>query len=580
MNQEVKKINGYSVKDEKAIRTYDTVALMKADRKLKQGQHVKTRGYYSINDGGNAEYYITNTSSNFVHQENLENGLYATLIIENECVNVDQFGAKGDGITDDSQAVQKAIDKSKGLVNFDKNKTYSISNTVIVKSNTELNGNNCTIKMNNASDIFNIDNTSNINIHDFILENGENDNNEPNCDVFITTDRPTTNNCYNINISNIKYNNEDNLSSPPFCLIYVGNVYGLDIHDCNLKGNQESSMRGIVVWSTQKIGEEVVNTNSKYIRIHNNIIDGFNRNIESYGTSSTASYGSRHYMIISDNHILNATDTGIMAYHGQESMIKNNYILNCKKGCWADNGILAEGNYFNQGEVGLWTEEFTNGNISNNIFNRLSVSGIILGGGTLVSNVNNNTFRYCEDAITIDEQYTPNTYYSGNLNIQNNKITSCYSHVLNLKSNQYSINFTNNFINVWGLEKDEPIDAIVLGKNVSTCLYINNNVFDNQSYNYAQPLTSGNCNSIINTSTYQIGELFINNNIIEGNINYLGIIKVGQIFYFLNNIFKTPITGLLQLSALGYALKYVIKNNTNLTGTDTLVDQTGGTSLQ
>lgn len=97
MNQEVKTINGYSVKDEKAIRTYDTVALMKADRKLKQGQHVKTRGYYSINDGGSAEYYITNTSSNSDYQENLENGIYATLILEKNIYNAKSFGLKTDG---------------------------------------------------------------------------------------------------------------------------------------------------------------------------------------------------------------------------------------------------------------------------------------------------------------------------------------------------------------------------------------------------------------------------------------------------------------------------------------------------
>ena len=86
MNQEVKIINGYSIKDEKAIRTYDSVALMKSDRKLKEGQHVKTRGYYSINDGGSAEYYITDTQSKSDYQENLENGLYATLIINDELI--------------------------------------------------------------------------------------------------------------------------------------------------------------------------------------------------------------------------------------------------------------------------------------------------------------------------------------------------------------------------------------------------------------------------------------------------------------------------------------------------------------
>ena len=74
MNQEVKIINGYKVKDEKAVRTYDTVSDMKSDSKLGEGQHIKTRGYYSINDGGSAEYIIVSESSETEYQELLNNG--------------------------------------------------------------------------------------------------------------------------------------------------------------------------------------------------------------------------------------------------------------------------------------------------------------------------------------------------------------------------------------------------------------------------------------------------------------------------------------------------------------------------
>ena len=84
MNQEVKVINGYKVKDEKAIRSYDTVALMKADTKLSEGQHVKTKGYYESNDGGSSEYLITDTQSESDYQENLNNGLFAEKIKNDE----------------------------------------------------------------------------------------------------------------------------------------------------------------------------------------------------------------------------------------------------------------------------------------------------------------------------------------------------------------------------------------------------------------------------------------------------------------------------------------------------------------
>ena len=102
-------LNGYKIKDEKAVRSYETVASMKADTKLKEGYHVKTKGYYEANDGGNAEYLITNIESESEYQENLGNGLYATLIAKNN-YNVLQFGVKNDGSTDSSAIVQNILE--------------------------------------------------------------------------------------------------------------------------------------------------------------------------------------------------------------------------------------------------------------------------------------------------------------------------------------------------------------------------------------------------------------------------------------------------------------------------------------
>ena len=157
MNQEVKKINGYNIKDETArndignlnlsrIKTFDNVQSMKNDTTLLEGMHVKTKGYTSINDGLGAEYYITNTENESIKQELLQNGLYAEIIINS--VTPLQFGAKGDGITDDSAAINKAFDyvkNSKGVVSLETNKTYKIDNPIYIPKGCSLYGNGATI---------------------------------------------------------------------------------------------------------------------------------------------------------------------------------------------------------------------------------------------------------------------------------------------------------------------------------------------------------------------------------------------------------------------------------------------------
>lgn len=99
-------LNGYKIKDEKAVRSYDTIALMKADTKLKEGYHIETKGYYEANDGGHGEYIIVDDETlvddgGSIHV--LTNGLRAVLIINNY-ITPETFGAYGDGEHDDSTA--------------------------------------------------------------------------------------------------------------------------------------------------------------------------------------------------------------------------------------------------------------------------------------------------------------------------------------------------------------------------------------------------------------------------------------------------------------------------------------------
>lgn len=94
--------------------TYASVAEMKLDPSLEDGMYAQTVGYYNANDGGGATYKITDEESESEYQEELDSGLYATLIIEGE-VSVKQLGAKGDNTHDDTTSIQTALDKFKNV---------------------------------------------------------------------------------------------------------------------------------------------------------------------------------------------------------------------------------------------------------------------------------------------------------------------------------------------------------------------------------------------------------------------------------------------------------------------------------
>lgn len=93
------------------IRTFNSVEEMKASNTLKAGALAKTLGFYAADDGGGANYLIVNDIGEDEPDEAsiiaLQRGLYAKLLIE-DYVNVKWFGAKLDGVTDDSTAVNKA----------------------------------------------------------------------------------------------------------------------------------------------------------------------------------------------------------------------------------------------------------------------------------------------------------------------------------------------------------------------------------------------------------------------------------------------------------------------------------------
>ena len=106
---------------------YRNVAEMQSDTSLKSNMTAVVLGYYESNDGGAAEYYIGD-SGNIA----LNNGLRAQIVIKPQ-MNVECFGAKGDGVTDDSSAIEAASAYDTHLI-FG-NKTYFIEKSMIITGN-------------------------------------------------------------------------------------------------------------------------------------------------------------------------------------------------------------------------------------------------------------------------------------------------------------------------------------------------------------------------------------------------------------------------------------------------------------
>lgn len=96
-----------------AIWCFDNVESMKSSTNLIDGSFAQTLGYYEKGDHGSATYKIREmTNSDVVDNATIipigSGTLIAELIVGAK-VNVNQFGAYGDGVHDDSAAIQKAV---------------------------------------------------------------------------------------------------------------------------------------------------------------------------------------------------------------------------------------------------------------------------------------------------------------------------------------------------------------------------------------------------------------------------------------------------------------------------------------
>lgn len=141
----------------KTVYTYNTKDDMAADKRVHLNDTLMTCGYAEVNDKNGSFYkVVANTSAKAIA---LQNGLYAepfeiSDFIQNY-VTPEDYGAVGDGVTDDTVAINKALEHS-NVLNMNA-KTYLVSadqeTAIAINANNKtINGNGATIKIKPVSD--------------------------------------------------------------------------------------------------------------------------------------------------------------------------------------------------------------------------------------------------------------------------------------------------------------------------------------------------------------------------------------------------------------------------------------------
>ena len=284
------------------VYTFKNVEEMKKSLILKKGDICETLGYYEENDGGNGLYKIVddenlNEDNGKIHY--LKQNLKAKLVLEDNMINVKQYGAKGDGITDDTQAFENAR-KSYNCI-YIPEATYLVKyfatneNAIIYGNNSTL---NCTFKDTTIINTI----RSNSKLYDLTINSLDEDREWNRIDI-TSKENVLLSNC---TITGFKHNS----SLPNAWGIYLHNSSNITISNCKFDNNSQSDIaivegcNNIIIDSCYGI-QNNIHINIEPQGVTNNIqIKKSNIDILSI-LSNTDLYWDNQNILLEDNNISN-----------------------------------------------------------------------------------------------------------------------------------------------------------------------------------------------------------------------------------------------------------------------------------
>ena len=455
--------------------TFDNIAQLKLNSNMGR---VDVLGYYTKGDGGGGIFYWDSTST---ESENGGTIIQATGIAtgrwkrpESGTVNVKEFGAKGDGLADDTFAVQNAINTKNDI--YIPNGTYNISTELIITHSISINGNGIGLTILNSL---------------------------PNLDYSKSVFR--SNNINNVSIKDLSIlGNTDGV-----------NGAGSGVHFKNSSGN---IIENIFINNTSQAGirlEEQNNTSVKYCTLDNIGRIGYTDNHGIMIYSAAGSTIDNYDIKIIGNKLTNVFKKGITDYAPDSSIYNISVNSNVLKNC-------------NLGAIYLGTINGKNFNISDNFISD-SYVGIQYGQG-VDSIISNNIVKNSTSDFGIGVFGTTNTVVTSNI-IENSNICGIDTFILPSSKNKY-LTITNNIIrnsnrssdsNGSGILLADCENSIVNGNSVyddldsvktnygiiesTSCIntiIVNNNVKNMNILEYVANSTTSNILSVTEGETYDI----------------------------------------------------------------------------